>query len=124
MRCAKNLGSLLKKSSVSHQQRETPGVLSIEETEPIGTRNHPFSNMSISHKRPQKEALIASGGNGRRPHPRFLSRRLRFWPAAIRKASQLTRHSSRKRKRRTPCQSLASANKGSTQTFRLFIAFW
>src|SRR5436309_3279646 len=75
-------------------------------------------------KAAKKEAQRASTGNGRRPHPRFLSKRLRFCPAAIRKASMLTRQSSRKRKRRMPCQSLASANKGSTQTFRLFIAFW
>ncbi len=70
-----------------------------------------------------KRAQTASAGQGRRPQPRFLSNRLRFCPAAIRKASQLTRQSSRSRKRRMPCQSLASANKGSTQTERLRVAF-
>jgi hypothetical protein len=33
----------------------------------------------------------ASAGKGRRPHPRFCSKRLRFWPEAIMRASQLTR---------------------------------
>jgi len=66
---------------------------------------------------------MASVGNGRRPQPRFLSNRLRFCPAAITWASQLTRQSRRKRKRRMPCQSFASANSGSTQTFRFRMAF-
>src|SRR5438128_3025118 len=74
-------------------------------------------------KAAKKEAQRASTGNGRRPHPRFLSKRLRFCPAAIRRASQLTRQSNRKRKRLSPCQSLASANNGSTQTQRLRYAF-
>src|SRR5438270_13405065 len=77
----------------------------------------------VNHQqRTKKKAHSASTGNGRRPHPRFLSKRFRFWPAAIRNASQFTRQSHRKRKRRNPCQSFASANKGSTQTLRLFIA--
>src|SRR5260370_32620417 len=58
---------------------------------------------STSKKKPK----TASAGNGRRPHPRFLSSRLRFWPVAIRKASMLTRQRSRRRKRPMPCQSLA-----------------
>src|SRR6266852_6254193 len=74
-------------------------------------------------KAAKKKADGASAGNGRRPQPRFLRRRFRFCPAAIRKASQLTRQSHRKRKRRMPCQSLASANNGSTQTLRLRKAF-
>jgi len=65
----------------------------------------------------------ASVGNGRRPHPLFCSNRLRFWPEAVTRASQLTLQSRRKRKRRMPCQSLASANSGSTHTLRLFMAF-
>ena len=71
----------------------------------------------------QKEALAASDGNGCRPHPRFLSNRLRFCPAAITNASQLTFQRRLKRKRRIPCHSFASPNKGSTQTFRLRSAF-
>src|SRR2546426_9354715 len=72
----------------------------------------------------KKRGKTASAGSGRRPHPRFWSKRLRFCPEAVTRASQLTLQSSRKRKRRIPCQSLASANKGSTQTLRLFMAFW
>src|SRR3989440_931422 len=99
---------------------------SIKYTELIGKKNAQYSNTGRANqpKAAKKEAQRASTGNGRRPHPRFLSKRLRFCPAAIRRASQLTRQSNRKRKRRRPCQSLASANKGSTQTLRLFIAFW
>src|SRR5258708_33745229 len=66
----------------------------------------------------------ASAGNGRRPHPRFCNKRLRFCPVAVTRASQVTFWSRRKRKRRIPCHSLASANSGSTQTLRLFMAFW
>src|SRR5829696_6269698 len=51
-------------------------------------------------------------GNGRRPQPRRLNRRFRFWPAAISSASPFTLSSPRKRNRRSPCQSLASANSG------------
>src|SRR5437762_12496988 len=96
--------------------------ITIECDELIGKKNEQSSKTGRANhpKAAKKEAQRASTGNGRRPHPRFLSKRLRF-PAAIRKASQLTRQSRRKRKRRRPCQSLASANKGSTQTFRLFI---
>ncbi len=110
----------------AHQQREMHCILTIEEAEPLGIRkDHSFKKRtSTSRKRPQKEALMASVGNGRHPQPRFLSNRLRFCPAAIRKASMLTRQSSRKRKRRIPCQSLASAKRGSTQTCRLRMAFW
>ena len=67
---------------------------------------------------------IASVGNGRRPHPRFCRRRLRFWPEAITNASQLTRQSRRKRKRRIPCHCLPSPNSGSIHTFRLLSALW
>src|SRR6266516_4516043 len=77
----------------------------------------------IHQEATKKKAHIASAGNGRRPQPRFLSKRFRFCPAAIRNASQLTRQSRRKRKRRMPCHSLASANKGSTHTLRLRRAF-
>src|SRR5260221_8644745 len=100
-------------------------VLTIESAEPIETSNDHTSKARTrtSRKRAQKEAYIASVGNGRRPQPRFLSNRLRFCPAARIRPSQLTRHSSRKRKRRIPCQSLPSANKGSTQTLRLRRAF-
>jgi hypothetical protein len=42
-------------------------------------------------KSSQNETLMVSAGNGHRPHPRFLSNRLRFCPAAITNASQLTR---------------------------------
>jgi len=80
--------------------------------------------MNTPPKNSQKEAHMASDGNGRRPHPRFLSKRLRFCPAAITKASQLTLQSRLKRKRRMPCHSFASANKGSTHTFRLRRALW
>ncbi len=66
---------------------------------------------------------MVSAGNEWRPYPRFLSNRLRFCPAAISKASMLTRQSKRKRKRRIPCHCLASANNGSTQTLRLRYAF-
>jgi hypothetical protein len=65
----------------------------------------------------------APPGHGRRPHPRQLSSRLRFWPAAMSSASVLTRHNRRKRKRRKPCQSCASANSGSTHTLRWRRAF-
>ena len=71
-------------------------------------------------KRGQKRLLL---DHGRRPHPRFLRSRLRFCPAARMSASQLTRQSRRKRKRRIPCQSLPSANNGSTHTLRLRIRF-
>ena len=81
-------------------------------------------NGQAEHVKKKIEADTASAGNGRRPQPRFLSRRLRFCPAAMTWASQLTRQSHRKRKRLMPCQSLASVNKGSTHTFRLFMAFW
>jgi len=53
-------------------------------------------------------------GHGRRPHPHRLSKRFRFWPVAVNTPLLLTFVSPRKRKRRNPCQSLASANKGST----------
>src|SRR6266567_6973411 len=99
--------------------------MTIEEAEPIGTRNDHSSKTrtSTSRKSTQKEAHRASTGNGRPPHPRFLSNRLRFCPAARISPSQLTRQSRRKRKRRIPCQSLPSANKGSTHTWRLRRAF-
>src|SRR2546421_2726416 len=98
----------------------------IEYDELIGKTNEQYSNTGrATHpKAAQKEAKRASTGNGRRPHPRFLSKRLRFCPAAIRNASQLTRQSRRKRNRRRPWQSLASANSGSTHTLRLRMAFW
>jgi len=67
---------------------------------------------------------IASVGNGRRPHPRFCRRRLRFCPEAITRASQLTRQSRRKRKRRIPYHCLPSPNSGSIHTFRLLSALW
>ena len=67
---------------------------------------------------------IASVGNGRRPHPCFCRRRLRFWPEAITKAKPLTRQSRRKRKRRIPCHCLPSPNSGSIHTFRLLSALW
>lgn len=57
-------------------------------------------------------------GHGRRPQPDRLGNRLRFCPAAIKSASPLTLGSPRNRKRRSPCQSLASAKRGSTQTVR------
>src|SRR5437868_4620883 len=97
----------------------------IEYDELIGKTNEQYSNTGrATHpKAAKKEAQRASTGNGRRPHPRFLSKRLRFCPAAIRKDSLLTSQSSRKRKRRRPCQSLASANSGSIHTFRLRMAF-
>jgi hypothetical protein len=63
-------------------------------------------------------------GNGRRPQPRQLSRRLRFCPAAISSASPLTFSNPRKRKRRSPCHAFASANNGSTHTWRLRLAFF
>src|SRR6266567_4957782 len=99
--------------------------MTIEEAEPIGTRNDHSSKArtSTSRKSTQKEAHRASTGNGRRPHPRFLSNRLRFCPAARIKPSQFTRQRSRKRKRRMPCHCLPSANNGSTQTLRLRYAF-
>ena len=59
---------------------------------------------------------IASVGNGCRPHPRFCSKRLRFCPEAVTKASQLTRQSRRKRNRCIPCHCLPSPKSGSTQT--------
>jgi hypothetical protein len=52
-------------------------------------------------------------GNGRL-HPRWLSSRLRFWPAAIGSASALNFGRPRSRKRYRPCHALASANSGST----------
>src|SRR5215207_3998821 len=70
-------------------------------------------------RRNERTAPAAPLGNGRRPQPRQLNSRLRFWPAAIRSASPLTFSSPRSRKRRSPCQSLASAKRGSTHTFRL-----
>src|SRR2546421_1626120 len=71
---------------------------SIKYTELIGKKNAQYSNTGRANqpKAAKKEAQRASTGNGRRPHPRFLSKRLRFCPAAIRKASQLTRQSNRK----------------------------
>src|SRR5215470_18440710 len=69
-------------------------------------------------------SAIASVGNGRLPHPRFCRRRLRFCPEAITRASQLTRQSRRKRKRRMPCHCLPSPNSGSIHTFRLLSALW
>src|SRR6266487_2894413 len=80
--------------------------------------------MNTWPKDTQKEAHLASDGNGCRPHPRFLSSRFRFCPEAITNASQLTLQSRRKRNRRIPCHSFASPNKGSTHTFRLRRAFW
>ncbi len=68
-------------------------------------------------------AATASVGNGRRPQPRFRNKRLRFCPEAVTRASQLTRQSRRKRKRRIPCHSLAEALSGATHTLRLFMAF-
>jgi hypothetical protein len=62
-------------------------------------------------------------GHGRRPHPRRRSRRLRFCPAAVRRASVLTLGRRRRRKRRRPCQSLASPKSGSTHTLRFRRAF-
>ena len=61
-------------------------------------------------------------GHGRRPQPNLLNSHLRFCPAAISCASPLTLVSPRGRKRRGPCQALASANSGSTYTFHLRIA--
>src|SRR5258708_1399168 len=77
-----------------------------------------------SSQSPGGARATASAGKGRRPHPRFCSKRLRFWPDAIIRASQLTGQSRRRRKRPIPCHCLPSANNGSTQTLRLFRAFW
>src|SRR6266702_6980948 len=68
-------------------------------------------------------AVTPPVGNGRRPQPRFCNKRLRFCPEAVTRASQLTRQSRRKRKRRIPCHSFASPKSGSTHTLRLFMAF-
>src|SRR5258708_30021775 len=97
----------------------------IEYVELIGTKNDQYSKSGRADHptAAKKKAPRASVGKGGRPHPRFLSNRLRFCPAAIRKASMLTRQSNRNRKRRMPCQSLASANSGSTHTFRFRMAF-
>src|SRR6266566_4573495 len=102
------------------------GLNMIEYDELSGKKNAQSSKTRrVNHPQSvKKEAQKASVGNGRRPHPRFLSNRFRFCPAAIRKASLLTRQRSRKRKRRKPCQSLASANSGSTHTLRLRRALW
>jgi hypothetical protein len=48
---------------------------------------------------------------------------LRFWPAAISNPWIFALSKPRKRSRRKPCHSFASANSGSTQTWRLRIAF-
>src|SRR6266571_4242376 len=91
----------------AHQQRGTHCVSTIEEAELISIKkdHFPKTRRRTSRKRLQKEAQSASVGKGRRPQPRFLSNRLRFCPAAVRKASMLTRQSNRNRKRRMPCQS-------------------
>src|SRR5215211_5164438 len=52
-----------------------------------------------------------------------VSSRLTFWPEAISNASMFTFWSLLKRNPLIPCQSLASANKGSTHTLRLRSAF-
>src|SRR5260221_2510263 len=61
----------------------------IEYDELSGKKNAQSSTTRrVNHpKSAKKEAQKASIGNGRRPHPRFLSNRFRFCPAAIRKAS-------------------------------------
>jgi len=64
----------------------------------------------------------APHGQGRRPQPSELSRRLRCCPVAISCAWIVVFSNPRNRKRRTPCHSFASAKSGSTQTFRLRIA--
>ena len=69
-------------------------------------------------------AVVGWPGHGRRPQPRRRSRRLRFCPVAVSRACVLTLGRRRSRKRRSPCQSLASPNSGSTQTLRLRRAFW
>jgi len=46
-----------------------------------------------------------------------------FCPVAVIRASALTFSSVLSRKRRIPCQSLPSANKGSIHTLRFLIAF-
>jgi hypothetical protein len=70
-------------------------------------------------------------GQGRRPQPDRLSSRFRFCPAAIMGASpaiskpcMFAFSNPRSLSRRKPCHSLASAKSGSTQTWRLRIAFW
>jgi hypothetical protein len=46
-----------------------------------------------------------------------------FWPAATSSASAFTLRKVLKRNLRIPCQSFASAKRGSTHTFRLRRAF-
>jgi len=114
-----------KVSHKAHQQEEIQILLPMRSSAAISQKPATdFRGVRVKqHAAMKKKAHIACAGNGRRPQPRFLRRRFRFCPAAIRKASQLTRQSLRKRKRRMPCQSLASANKGSTHTWRLRMDF-
>src|SRR5712692_612717 len=95
------------------------------ETEPINEEINPDLKEGRVNQpcKAKKRAKAASAGQGRRPHPCFLSRRLRFCPAARMSALQLTRQRSRKRKHLIPCQSLPSAKSGSTHTLRLRKAF-
>jgi hypothetical protein len=56
------------------------------------------------------------------PHPVEARKRFRFWPAAIGSPSMVTLSSPRNLKRRSPCQSFASAKSGPARTCRLRIA--
>ena len=67
--------------------------------------------------------VIATLGSPRRPQPVDWSQRFRFCPVATSSASMFTLTSPRSRNRLRPCQALASAKSGSTQTLRFLSAF-
>src|SRR5215469_3908627 len=97
---------------------------------PLGNSTHWQKRRSSCASR-RKRGLKAANkrhtwppmGTGVVPIPANYSKRLRFCPVAIPNASQLPLQSLLKRKRRMPCHSFASANKGSTHILRLRSAF-
>ena len=67
----------------------------------------------------EARTLRPSGSGG---IPEYLRRRLRFWPAATMRPSMFTFSMPRRWDLRSPCSVFASANRGSTQTWRFLIA--
>src|ERR1700682_5910897 len=80
-----------------------------------GTLAHEWTQLAAA----ARARLVPGGGRGF--HLVAVNQCFKFCPAATRSASMFTLVKPRSRKRRRPCQSLASPNRDSTHTARLRI---
>ena len=109
---------------------ERLGSITVKKIVPVGEGQHRVTILKIyagtqefGQELTGITAPLDPPGHPRRPHPRQLSSRLRFWPVAVINASILTFSDRLKRNRAMPCHCLPSPKSGSTHTWRLRSAF-